>query len=481
MIAPRQRNVALLVASCFFMQNLDGTIVTTAAPHIATSLHVSALQVSLVITAYLITFAVLIPPGGWLVSRIGARRVFLASIVIFTGASLLCALSVDLWMLVGMRVLQGVGAALMTPTGRIVALSNVDKRDILRIMSFIIWPSLVAPVIAPFAGGLITSYANWHWLFLINVPLGVGAFALGLRLMPAPERSLAVRLDVAGVAYGALGLGGLTFDAHLLSISTSGIVSGAWAAGSLACVAAAVWHLRRAENPLLDLEVFAIRTFRSANAGITLFTIVVGSVPFLLPLLFEEVFGWSAIKAGAVVMCVFVGNIGIKPATTWILNTFGFRRVLAASTTCVAASMVVIGCLRASTPLVGICAVVLVSGAARSMGFTSYMSLGFSDVPEPAMRDANVLAATVQQLAQGLAIAAGAVALHFGGSIAAAVTARPSAIDGYTAAFFLLALVAIVAGGLSLALPADAGNAVRARAGEEAPLGPTLATAQAGE
>ena len=461
MIAARQRNVALLVASCSFMQNLDGTIVTTAAPRIGDSLHVASLQVSLIITVYLVTFAVLIPLGGWIVARLGTRKVFLGAIVVFTVASLLCALSVNLEMLIGMRILQGIGAAMMTPTGRIVALASVEKRDILRIMSFIVWPSLIAPVIAPLAGGVITTYASWRWIFLINLPLGGVAYLVGLRLMPSADRPPRQRLDVVGFLFCALGLGGLTYAAHLLSVSSSATLTSVCTVVSLAFLAAAVWHLLRTPFPLLGLRVFEIRTFRASNSGITLFTVVVGSVPFLLPLLFETVFGWSAIKSGAVVICVFIGNIGIKPATTFFLNKFGFRRVLVASTACVAASMVAIGLFSGATPLVFIVVVLVCHGGARSMGFTSYMSLGLSDVPELEMRNANVLAATVQQLAAGLAIAAGAVALHLGSAITSATTAHPAAVNAYTAAFFLLAVVALVACVRALRLDPDAGNSVR--------------------
>jgi EmrB/QacA subfamily drug resistance transporter len=461
MIDTRQRNVALLVASCFFMQNLDGTIVTTSAKKIGSALHVSPIQISLVITAYLITFAVLIPLGGWMVGRLGTRVVFLGSIVVFTLGSLGCALSTSLTMLVIMRIFQGVGGAMMTPTGRIVALSNIEKTDILRMMSFIVWPGLIAPVVAPLAGSLITTYASWHWIFLINLPLGGIAFLVGLRVMPERARPERVRLDGRGVLYLALGLGGITYDAHLLSISTGGLVSGGIAIVSLIFIAAAIFHLLRIPVPLVSLRLFRLRTFRASNSGITLFMLVVQSVPFIVPLLYQVVFGWSAIRAGLMVTAVFAGNIGIKPATTYILNTFGFRRVLVASTFGVAVSMVLIGIFTATTPIVLMVIVILFSGTVRSMGFTAYMSLGYSDVPEAEMRDANVLASTVQQVGAGLAIAAGAVALRVGGTIADAVSKGATLDNGYTAAFFLLAFVALIACAMAFRLPANAGDSVR--------------------
>jgi MFS family permease len=184
-----QRNLALLVAACFFMEMLDGTIVTTSAPRIADALRVPAGSVSVVITAYLVTLAALIPLGGWLSSRFGARHIFLFAIALFTLSSLGCALSQNLAELVGMRVLQGAGGAMMVPVGRLVVLARTEKRDLMRVTAYLVWPALIAPVFAPLLGGLITTYASWHWLFLINVPLGALAFTVAGRIVPSPSQA----------------------------------------------------------------------------------------------------------------------------------------------------------------------------------------------------------------------------------------------------------------------------------------------------
>src|ERR1700677_899375 len=217
MIDARQRNTALLVAGCFFMENLDGTIVTTAAPRIGADLHVPSSAVGLVITVYLMTLAVLIPLSGWMTARFGTRKVFLTAIVTFTVASALCAASQNLGELVAMRVLQGAGGAMMVPVGRLAVLGKAAKHDIMRLVAYIVWPGLVAPVIAPLAGGLITTYASWRWLFLINVPLGVVALGAAIRLIPSTPPASPPRLDVTGVIGTCAGLAGLTLTAHLLA------------------------------------------------------------------------------------------------------------------------------------------------------------------------------------------------------------------------------------------------------------------------
>jgi|HubBroStandDraft_1064217.scaffolds.fasta_scaffold40284_4 MFS family permease len=265
----RHRNTALLVAGCFFMEMLDGTIVTTASPQIGRALHAPATDVGLVVTAYLLTMAVLIPLSGWLTRRLGIRVVFLTAIAIFTLASAGCAASGSLGELVAMRVLQGAGGAMMVPVGRTMVVSMADKQDLLRITSYIVWPGLLAPVIAPLAGGLITTYASWHWMFLINVPLGVVAFAVAWRLVSdSREAAAPPPLDWAGVLLTCAGLGGLTYAAHLVSLTApplaETIAAGVTSAGLLA---GAIWHLRRARYPLLNLSTLRVESFRVSQLG----------------------------------------------------------------------------------------------------------------------------------------------------------------------------------------------------------------------
>jgi len=458
-IDARQRNTALLVAGCFFMEMLDGTIVTTASPQIARSLHARPTEIGLVVTAYLLTLAVLIPLSGWLTRRFGNRAVFLTAIAVFTLASVGCAASATLGELVAMRVLQGAGGAMMVPVGRTMVVSMADKRDLLRITSYVVWPGLLAPVIAPLAGGLITTYASWHWIFLINVPLGAVAFCVAWRLIRGGREAAAPPpLDWAGVLLTCAGLGGLTYTAHLVSLPApppgqTAVV----AVASAALLTGAVRHLRRTPHPLLNLRTLRVDTFRVSQLGGSLYWLVVGAAPFLLPLLFQTRFGWSPVKSGAVVLFIFAGNVGIKPATTPLINRFGFRPLLVVSTVVTAAVMVALGFTTAATPLPVIAALTLVSGITRSTGLTVYSTVGFADMPAEYMRDANTLFATTTQLAAGLAIAAATVALRAGGLF-------PGGADGrtaYTVAFCLLGAISLIAAGEALWLRPEAGEAAR--------------------
>ncbi|HEX8009251.1 MAG TPA: MFS transporter [Trebonia sp.] len=459
MIDVRHRNVALLVAGCFFMEMLDGTIVTTASPQIARSLHAQPAEVGLLVTAYLLTLAVLIPLSGWLTRRLGNRTVFLTAIAVFTLASVGCAASSSLGELVGMRVLQGVGGAMMVPVGRTMVVSMADKKDLLRITSYVVWPGLLAPVIAPLAGGLITTYASWHWIFLINAPLGVIAFCVAWRLVAGTgETGAPPPLDWAGVLLTCAGLGGLTYTAHLVSLAAPPAAeTAAFGVASAALLAGSVRHLRRALHPLLNLRTLAVDTFRVSQAGGTLYWLVVGAAPFLLPLLFQTRFGWSPVKSGAVVLFIFAGNVGIKPATTPLINRFGFRALLLASTVVTAVVMAALGFTTAATPLPVIAGLTLISGVTRSTGLTVYSTVGFADMPPGQMRDANTLFATTSQLAAGLAVAVATVALRIGGLFPGAAHGQVA----FTVAFCLLGGISLIAAAEAFRLRREAGDSVR--------------------
>jgi EmrB/QacA subfamily drug resistance transporter len=450
------------------MEMLDGTIVITATPQIGRSLHAPAASVGLVVTAYLLTLAVLIPLSGWLIRRLGNRAVFLSAIAIFTLASVGCAASVSLGMLVGMRVLQGAGGAMMVPVGRNMVVSRADKQDLLKITSYVVWPGLIAPVIAPMAGGLITTYATWHWMFLINVPLGIIAFGVAWRLVenlpgtgPGPGGA-AAPLDWLGVLLTCTGLGSLTYFAHLVAEDRSqAVTTGSFGILALVLLCLAVWHLRRSPHPLLNLRTLRVHTFRVTQAGGVLYYLVCGAMPFLLPLEFQTEFGWSPVKSGAVTLFIFVGNVGIKPTTTPLINRFGFRSFLVTSTIATAVIVALLGLVTGGTPVWLIALLAVAQGVFRSTGMTTYSTVGFAEMPAEEMRDANTLMATSQQLAIGLAVAVATVALRFGRLLPSGGLLGPPGKAPFTVAFWVLALIAVVPAIEAFRMRRDAGDAAR--------------------
>jgi EmrB/QacA subfamily drug resistance transporter len=415
--------MALLVASAFFMEILDATIITPAIPLIAESLDVEPVDVNVAISAYLVTVAVLIPATGWMADRFGIRRVFLGAIVVFTLASVGCALSVSLPMLVGMRVLQGIGGAMMVPVGRLAVLRYTDKLDRVRAISLLTWPALAAPVVAPVLGGAIATVGSWRWIFLVNIPIGIVGFVLALKLIRGGPADTARPLDCRGLL--SLGAGIAAGLIALESIRVSGtnwlLVAGGGAV-AVVLVGAAVWHLRRTAHPLIRFGVLRFRSLRITVTAGALYRMVITSVPFLLPLQFQLVFGWSPFTAGLMVAALFVGNLSIKPITTPLMRRFGIKRVLLVNGALSVGWFGLLALLGPGMPVWVIVVILYVSGALRSVGFTAYNTLAFADVEGDDLTHGNTLNASVQELAAGVGIAVAALLLGqlspvFGGDL----------------------------------------------------------------
>ena len=457
----RHFGLTVLVAGTFFMEMLDGTILATAGPRIARSFGVDSNAISVAITAYLLTVAVLIPLSGWLSERFGARRVFILAIALFTIASAACAFSTSLTELTLLRVAQGAGGAMMVPVGRLTVLRSTGKAELVRAIAWLTWPGLVAPIAAPFVGGLITTYATWPWIFLINVPLGVAALVAALRLVPHQDRGPVPALDWLGFVLLAIGLGSLTYLGAVLSAQhidvVAAVIAGVVGAG---VTTSAILYLLRARLPLLDLRILAIETFRITHAGGSLFRLTISAVPFLLPLFFQDALGWTPLEAGSVVLTLFVGNLAIKPATTPLLFRFGFRTLLIWSTAGAVASMVLTAFVTGVTPIAVLVVLLFFSGVTRSLGFTAYNTIAFADIPGERTTHANTLASTIQQVASGFGVAVGAVALRTGQALAGLWAAK-GAVTAFHLAFVILAVLALVAFVEALLVSRTAGDGVR--------------------
>lgn len=452
-----QPRLALLVAATFFMEFLDGTVLTTAIPSIAGDFAVAPADVNITMTAYLMTVAMGIPVSGWLAERVGARRVFCAAIAVFTIASLLCALSQDLTMLTASRVLQGAGGAMMVPVGTLLVLRRTPKEDLLRATAYLVWPGLLAPVLAPLVGGALTTFLSWHWIFLINIPLGLAAFIAALRLVPKGAGDQSRRLDWVGLLLTTLGVGALVVGLELATAHPSGPFGAICVAAGFVSIAGAALWLRRTSNPLFQLNVFATRTFRATSTGGFVYRLTISAVPFLLPLMFQDGFGWDPLHAGIMVAAVFVGNIGVKPATTPLIRRFGFKPVLVFASLASAATFAVCALLDAGTPEPLIFALLVCSGAFRSIGFSAYASIQYADIVPGQLPSANAISATLVQLAAGAGIAVGALFLRL---FAAPGAFGADPVAPYRGAFLAITVLMLLSTADSLALHRQAGAEV---------------------
>ncbi|HEY2758538.1 MAG TPA: MFS transporter [Pseudolabrys sp.] len=438
------RALPLLVAGTMFMEQLDGTILVTALPNIAHSFDVTAAELDLSVSGYLVTLAVMIPASGWIADRFGPKRIFGISIGIFVVASILCGLSHSIWELVAARILQGFGGATMVPVGRLIVLRETDKKDLIKAIAYLTWPALSAPLLGPPLGGLLTTYASWHWIFYINVPLGLITLFLVWKIVPHAKPAAGRGFDIASFfLIGAASLGFL-YGIELLGRSDTGFVP------SLALlVVAAVFTglaIRRGlsrPDPLIPFSAFKTLTFRLSIRGGGVFRSCLSAVPFLLPLLFQVGFGLDPVTSGTLLLAVFAGNLGMKPATTWVLRTVGFRRTMIGSALVALATMVGCAALTVSTPHLVLVALLFVSGLARSMQFTTISTLAFSEVPKPQMAGANTIFSMQQQGANACGVAiAGAIARL--ASYARGEGATQSAAD-FHIAFLVIAAIALIA------------------------------------
>jgi EmrB/QacA subfamily drug resistance transporter len=455
------RWLALLVAGAFFMEILDATVIAPAAPHIAEDLHVTAVSINVAITAYVLTLAVLIPISGWLTEKFGARRIFAFAVALFTLASAGCAAATSLPMLVATRVLQGVGGAMMVPVGRLVVIRTTAKTDLVRAIAYLTWPALAAPLVAPALGGVLSTYASWRWIFLVNVPLGVVALVLARRLVPDVRADDPGRLDVRGFLLAACGIAALVFGLEGVAAERPRWVVALGALGfALLALVGTVRHLLSYDRPLVDLRILSLMTYRVTALGGSVFRAVITAIPFLLPLFFQLGFGWSAARAGVVVIALFAGNVGIKPATTPLMRRFGIRAVMLGSVLLSAACLAGIALLEPATPLPLLLGLLVLSGIFRSTGFTTYNTVAFADVPTPRMTGANTLMSTVQELGGGLGVAVGALLVRLGAGVGA------DGIAAYRFAFVVLAVLLAGPAVEAFRLPRSAGNVVAGRAAQ---------------
>ncbi|WP_137180577.1 MDR family MFS transporter [Roseomonas sp. AR75] len=452
------RIVAAIVASALFMQNLDASVVATALPAMARDLGTDPVHLSVAITSYLVSLCVFIPVSGWVADRFGARRVFMAAIVVFTIASAFVGLSQNVPWLVAARILQGVGGAMMVPVGRLLLLRRVRKEELITAMTWLTMPGLLGPVFGPPVGGLLTDAISWRAVFWLNIPVGLIGLLLVWRFIPDVEKQDPGPLDRLG-----LSLWGFALAFLMAGLETMGRpIAPPWFAPAMLALGivttvAAVRHSRRARRPAIDLSLLKLPTFGITITGSMMFRVGASTLPFLLPLKLQLVFGLSAAGSGLITFATALGAFFMKPLVRPTLRRFGFRTTLAANCGLAALGVAICAAFTPSWPVAAIFIVLAVGGVTRSLQFTSLNTLAFADVPQEKLAQATAMSGVVQQLGQALGVVVGSLLLE--GALAATGSPGPGERE-FAMAFLVAGFIVLGSLPAALRLPHDAGARV---------------------
>ncbi|WP_424626824.1 MFS transporter [Bradyrhizobium sp. SYSU BS000235] len=454
----KERLIPLIVACALFMENMDSTVIATSLPAIAADIGTSPLTLKLAITSYLLSLAVFIPASGWTADRFGARTVFSVAIAVFMVGSIGCALSSSITDFVFARILQGIGGAMMTPVGRLVLLRSVDKSALVNAMAWVTVPALIGPVIGPPLGGFITTYFSWHWIFLINIPIGMLGIFMALKYIDPIKSENPERFDVVGLVLAGLGVAGVAFG---LSVAGLGLLPWeivfALIIGGGVAMALYLRHAKRTASPVLDFTLLRLPTLRACLTGGFMYRLGIGALPFLLPLLMQIGFGLSPFKSGLVTFASSLGALGMKTLAARIIRTFGFRNIMVINAVVSSFFLGACALFTPSTPLLLIMIILIVGGFFRSLQFTAINTLAYADVEPGEMSRATTIVSVNQQLAISAGVAVGALVVE--ATMLHNQSPQLGAGD-FWPAFVVIAILSAASAYAFWKLPEDAGHLV---------------------
>ena len=405
------RWLPLLLALAIFMQMLDTTILNTALPKIAADLNESPLNMQSTIIAYALTIALLVPLSGHLVDRFGTRNVFIVALSFFMLGSLMCAAAPNLPMLVFARVVQGLGGSMLTLVPRLTLLRVYDKSQLLNALNYALMPALIGPILGPLVGGYLVEYASWHWIFLLNLPIGAIGILAALKIMPNVKGEKS-QFDIIGFLLFAAAVCSLNLSVEIILRPSAKLFSFLLAGSGLT----ALWfyrrHARNTKEPLYAGNLFKVRTYRVGLTGNLVSRLGISSVPFLLPLLFQVAFGFTASFSGWLISTIALAAFITKPLTKPVMMRFGYRNVLIMNTRLLGALIMLLALPSAHTSLSVWMVLLFIMGISNSLQFSAMNTLTIADLRPYQTGSGNSLMAVNQQLSMSFGIALGALVLQ---------------------------------------------------------------------
>lgn len=449
------RVTPLILAVALFMEQMDSTVIATSLPAIAADIGSDPIALKLALTAYFVALAIFIPISGWMADRFGAKNIFRLAIFVFMLGSLACSFSYSLETFVLSRFFQGIGSSMMTPVGRLLLVRSTPRTELVSAMAWLTLPGLLGPLTGPLIGGFLTTYLSWHWIFWINIPIGIAGIILAGMFLKVPDERNPRPIDVVGFILAAIAFSGTVFGLSVVSLPALPIIYGylTLAVGVTAGILYLL-HARRVKYPLLDPALFRHRLFRTSITGGSVFRIGIGAVPFLLPLTLQLGFGLSPFQSGAITFVSALGAIASKFIAERAFLRFGFPRMLGFSAMIGGLLIGLQGFFNVQTPVPIIMAALLVGGVLRSMVFTGSNAMGYGDVSDDEASQATAIVAVAQQLsiAFGVAVAGGIL------EISTRMRGAELSLIDFQTAFFVVGALSALSGIIYLRLPADAGS-----------------------
>ncbi len=401
-----------LAAMAMFMQSLDATILNTALPTIAKDLNHSPLSMQAVVVSYALTLALLIPVSGWLSDKYGTKRIFSIAVFLFTLGSLSCALSTTYSFLVYSRILQAIGGSMMVPVSRLALLYAYPKSKLLSVMNFVTMPGLVGPLIGPLLGGWIVDVSTWHWIFLINIPIGVVGLFFAQYVMPNFTRG-GKNFDIIGFVLFSSAIIGLSLfleigeDSSISWWMILGILGLAVLFGGLY-----ILYARKVNYPLINLNLFSIRTLRIGLLGNLLTRLGIGSVPFLLPQMLQIAFLHTSTESGLIMMVSAISTIIAKSQVVRLVHRFGYKNILIVNTIILGFVIAMFALPDKTTPLYLLIPILVMYGGVNSIQMSSMNTISLADLTPDVASGGNSLLAITQQLSMSFGVSVGALILR---------------------------------------------------------------------